>query len=97
MVIIVAQKAIEHNLDARYMAKLANCESSLIPTKRSDFIQPYGREESYGLFQIHTRVHKNVSVAQAKDPVFNAEWTAKEIKKGKAASHWVTCHKVAKS
>ncbi len=95
MVILITQKAIEHNIDAGYMARIANCESEFNPRQQSHFIQPYGREQSYGLFQIHTKVHTNVSVAQAKDPIFNTEWSAKEIKKGKAAGHWVKCHKVA--
>lgn len=95
MLILITQIAINNGIDAGYMAKMAYCESEFNPRQQSNFIQPYGREQSYGLFQIHTKVHTNVSVEQAKDPIFNTEWSAKEIKKGKAASHWVKCHKVA--
>ena len=92
---MLKEKAIENNINPTYLVKLAMCESSASSTMQSKFTQPYGREQSFGLFQIHTKVHKNVTVSQAKDPLFNAEWAITEIKKGKASRHWVHCHKVA--
>lgn len=94
---MLAYKAIENDIKPKYLIALANCESSLNPTVQSKFKQSYGQEQSFGLFQIHLKAHKNVTVEQAKDPVFNAKWAIEEIKKGKAPRHWVRCHKVASS
>lgn len=93
---MLSYKAIENNIQPKYLIKLAECESSLIPDIQSNFKQSYGREKSFGLFQIHLKAHTNVSVEQAKDPLFNTQWAINEIKKGKAPQHWVHCHKVAK-
>ena len=92
---MVKAKAIENNINPKYLLELGRCESSLNHKAQSNFMQYYGREQSYGLFQIHIKVHKNVTVEQATDPVFNTNWAITEIKKGKAARHWVRCHKVA--
>lgn len=89
-------KALENDLKPKYLITLANCESSLDPSVQSKYIQPYGREESYGLFQIHTRAHTNITVEEAKDPEFNTDWAIQEIKRGKAPQHWVHCNKIAK-
>lgn len=92
---MLAEKAIENNLSPKYLIALANCESSASTTIQSRAIQKYGREQSFGIFQIHTYAHKNITPEMAKDPIFNAEWAITEIKKGKAPQHWVRCHKVA--
>jgi len=34
---------------------IAKCESSLISNAQSHYVQSYGREESFGIFQIHAR------------------------------------------
>lgn len=92
---MLAEKAIENNLSPKYLIALANCESSASTTIQSRAIQKYGREQSYGIFQIHTYAHKNITPEMAKDPIFNTNWAIEEIKKGKAPQHWVRCHKVA--
>ena len=92
---MLAYKAIKNDISPRYLIALANCESGASTTIQSRHMQPYGREQSFGLFQIHTRAHKDITPEMAKDPIFNTEWTIKEIKKGKAPQHWVTCHKKA--
>lgn len=51
------------------------------------------REQSFGLVQIHVPVH-NVTVEQAKDPMFAIEWLAKGIAAGKA-SMWTCAQKLA--
>lgn len=93
---MLSYKAIENNIQPKYLIKLAECESSLIPDIQSNYIQSYGRELSFGLFQLHVKVHKDISIEQAKDPIFNTQWAINEIKKGKAPQHWVHCNKVAK-
>lgn len=93
---MIALKAIENDLSPKYLVKLAKCESSLNPTIQSKFQQSYGREQSFGLFQIHLKAHPHISVEQALDPVFNTTWAIEQIKKGKAPRYWVHCHKVAK-
>ena len=92
---MLAYKAIENNISPKYLIALADCESSLIPDIQSKYIQSYGREKSFGLFQIHVKAHKDVSIEEAKDPIFNTEWAIREIKEGKAPRHWVHCHKKA--
>ena len=92
---MLAEKAIENNLSPKYVIALANCESSASTTIQSRAIQKYGREQSFGIFQIHTYAHKNITPEMAKDPIFNTNWAINEIKKGKAPRHWVHCHKVA--
>ena len=94
---MIKLKAIENNLNPNYLVKLADCESSLNPKVQSKFMQSYGREQSFGLFQIHLKAHKNITVQQALDPVFNTTWAIEQIKKGKAPRYWVHCHKVASS
>jgi uncharacterized protein YifN (PemK superfamily) len=92
---MLAEKAIENNLSPKYVIALANCESSASTTIQSRAIQKYGREQSFGIFQIHTYAHKHITPEMAKDPIFNTNWAIEEIKKGKAPRHWVHCHKVA--
>lgn len=92
---MIAEKAIENNLNPKYLIKLAECESSLNPIVQSKYIQSYGQEKSFGLFQIHLKAHTDVTVEQAKDPEFNTEWAIEKIKEGKAPRYWVHCHKVA--
>jgi hypothetical protein len=92
---MLAEKAIENNLSPKYVIALANCESSASTTIQSRAIQKYGREQSFGIFQIHTYAHKDITPEMAKDPIFNTNWAIEEIKKGKAPRHWVHCHKVA--
>lgn len=92
---MLAEKAIENNIKPKYLIALANCESSASTTIQSRAIQKYGREQSFGIFQIHTYAHKDITPEMAKDPIFNTEWAITEIKKGKAPRHWVRCHKVA--
>jgi hypothetical protein len=92
---MLAEKAIENDIQPKYLIALANCESSASTTIQSQAIQKYGREQSFGIFQIHTYVHKDITPEMAKDPIFNTDWAITEIKKGKAPQHWVTCHKQA--
>mgnify|MGYP006395663605 FL=1 len=94
---MLAEKAIENDIKPKYLIALANCESSASTTIQSRAIQKYGREQSFGIFQIHTYAHKNITPEMAKDPIFNTEWAIEKKKKGKAPRHWVRCHKVASS
>ena len=57
-------------VDWRYLYVLAKYESSLNPEATNINYH----EESYGLFQINTKVH-NVTPAQAKDIEFATKWT----------------------
>lgn len=48
-----------------------------------------GREESWGLSQIHLPAHPDITKEQATDAQWALDWTAKEFSKGRA-SQW-TC------
>ena len=47
--------------DPETAVKVAKCESGLVPDIQSHHILSYGREESYGVFQIHARAWNNVA------------------------------------
>jgi len=94
---MLAQKAVENDLSPHYLIKLAECESGASSTIQSFARQPYGREQSFGIFQIHVKAHTDVTVEQAKDPEFNTNWAINRIKKGYAPKDWVHCNRVASS
>lgn len=59
---------------------------SRIPNKTG----PNGREDSWGIAQIHLPDHPTITREQAKDLTFSAEFLAKNLAQGKC-SLWSTC------
>lgn len=83
---MVAHAQKEYNLDDSFTRTL-KCESagwqniqSMIPVKGG----PNGREDSWGVAQIHLPSHPSITRAQALDPVFAINWTAQQFKAGRA-------------
>lgn len=82
---LVANTARAHHLDAHQFVEVARCESInfIDPKIQSGYPGkgPHGREDSWGIFQIHLPSHE-VTREQAQDPVFAAEWAAAKWEKG---------------
>lgn len=80
-----------YNVDPHAIINTINCESefvsgqSRIPNKTG----PNGREDSWGIAQIHLPSHPDVSKEEALDPSFSIEWMIKKWAEGKAG-RW-TC------
>lgn len=68
------------------MHHIVKCESNYRPDVQSfhpDPNSPNGREESYGLVQIHLPSHPSVSLEQATDIEFALDFLASNVKNGK--------------
>lgn len=65
--------AEKYHLEAARFLAVAICESGLNPAAVGDHGQ------SFGLFQIHLKSHKDVTREQALDPLFAVEWAAKKF------------------
>lgn len=86
------------------MDAIINCESQYHPTIQSKHVYKHsdpqrgiyagGREQSYGLVQIHLPAHPHVSYEEAIDPEFAVEFLAKNIAAGRA-NMWTCYRKVA--
>lgn len=83
---IINHFAKQYNVSADKMMKTLICESNLNPGAIGD------HGHSFGIAQIHLPSHPLVSVAQAQDPIFAAEFTAKEFARGNAKI-W-TCYRI---
>lgn len=82
----VLQMQEKYNLDDSFVRTM-QCESagwlniqSMIPAVGG----PNGREDSWGVAQIHLPSHPSITRAQALDPEFALEWSAKQFKAGNA-------------
>jgi hypothetical protein len=67
--------AVKYNVSFEEMVATMKCESGLNPNA----VNHTAREYSVGISQINLKAHPDVSVAQAKDPHFAAEFMAKEF------------------
>lgn len=68
------------------------CESGLQPNIQSsvpDPSGPNGREDSWGIAQIHLPSHPEVSRENALDPIWAIDWAAYQFSQGNA--RWWTC------
>lgn len=82
---LIRLKAREYGLNEDHMLRLANCESGFVPRQsRIPANGPNGREDSWGVFQIHLPAHPSVSREEAMDVEFSLEWTALNLKEGRA-------------
>lgn len=76
----IAFYAQKYNVSYERMYKTSFCESSLNPNA----INSTPREYSVGIAQINLKAHTHITVEQAKDVNFSAEFMAKEFSKGNA-------------
>lgn len=87
--------ATEHGLNAARFTAVVECETAHTwnPAIQSSAYNKRdgGREQSYGLVQIHLPDHSDISIAQAKDPNFALTFMAKEWTANRANS-W-TCYR----
>ena len=79
----IQEKAEHYNVSASEMNRVIQCESTGSTTIQSWQIQPYGRELSFGLVQIHLPAHPNITKEQAIDPTFAIDFLAKNFAEGR--------------
>ncbi len=72
--------AEEYKVDPNLLYLTVKCESGLNPKA----INHTTKEYSVGIAQINLKAHKNITEAQAKDPVFSAKFIAKEFAANRA-------------
>jgi len=77
---VIALYAERYNVSYEKMYKTSFCESSLNPNA----INSTDREYSVGIAQINLKAHTHITVEQAKDIYFSAEFMAKEFARGNA-------------
>lgn len=78
----IEKRAVEYGVSAAEMDRVIRCESGYDIDIQSHWIQPYGREQSWGLAQIHLPAHPNVTKEQAIDPEFAIRFMAKHFAQG---------------
>lgn len=71
--------AATYDVSATVMHKVISCES----TYDYNAVNKTQKEYSVGLVQINRMAHPNITLEQAKDPIFATEFLAKNLKKGK--------------
>lgn len=73
--------AIKYGLNVEHFKAVIACEShwkTNVQSQYPDPTGPNGKEDSWGLVQIHLPSHREVTRAEAIDPAFAVEWMAKE-------------------
>ena len=81
---IVEDAAIRHNVSYETMARIITCESNWNTQIQSrHYYKSGGREQSFGLVQIHLPAHPTISKEDALDPYFAADFLAINLAKGK--------------
>lgn len=87
--------AEKHGVSAAALRAVIYCENkSLNPLAQSGYISatgPNGREDSWGLVQIHLPSHPNITKAQAQDVDFSLNFIAQAFAEGKQ-SLWSCWH-----
>ena len=92
---LIDEKSAEYNVSASLMRKVIHCEStgsSTIQSLHRDPTGPNGREDSWGLAQIHLPDHPTVTQEQAVDKEFAVTFLAKNLSEGRG--WWWTCYKI---
>lgn len=74
--------ALEHHISPTALKNLVKSESSWNPKAKGDFNAKKGTYCSYGLAQINICAHPKITKAQALDPEWALDWTAKQIANG---------------
>jgi soluble lytic murein transglycosylase-like protein len=96
--LLIDQYAKKYSVDPSEMRAVINCESGFDPSTQSMVPAPSGpngREDSWGLAQIHLPAHSDISRAQAVDPDFALNFMAYNFSVGNK-SIW-TCYTQLKS
>jgi len=88
---MVERYALKYNVSASQMKAVITCESGWNPTIQSLHTNKGGREQSFGLAQIHAPSHPHVTYEQATDPEFSIQFMAKAFSEGKQGM-W-SCYK----
>lgn len=71
---IAESLVIANDLNKHQFFATIQCESGWDPDIQSNYIQDYGREDSWGISQIHLRAHTTITREQATDPVWALNW-----------------------
>lgn len=83
--------AINNKIPVGLFLSVAACESGWVADVQSHAYHNGKRENSWGIFQINLDAHGDeVTLAQAKDPYFNIQWSAS--KWDDAPHHWKVCY-----
>jgi hypothetical protein len=89
---LILQKSAEYGVDPVVMIDVIRCESGFIEDVQSRlYYKTGGREQSYGLVQIHLPHHPTVTYEQAIDPEFAIDFLARHLSEGKG--YLWTCHR----
>ena len=83
-IIYVASK---EGVDVTKALAVARCESRLNPLARNTT----NKEDSIGVFQINTKVHKDITVEEAQNPFRNINWAMEHLIQGKWWM-WKNCY-----
>jgi len=79
----IEEQAAKYGKNAEHLKKIVQCESGYDVDIQSGHMLSYGREQSFGLAQIHLPSHPTVSYEEAIDPKFAIEFLAKNYGKVK--------------
>lgn len=87
----IENAAERYGIDPVRFLNTAKCEDpGLIPNQQSNYMYKGKRENSWGIYQINLDAHPEISIASATDPVFAANWSAKEWSEG--LEHQWSCY-----
>lgn len=84
---LAREKADKYGVSQETFVRVMKCESMNFEHNGQSFIEangPNGREDSWGVVQIHLPSHK-VTKEQALDPEWALEWAAKQFSEGNAS------------
>lgn len=91
---LIKQDAQIYGVDATKLTRTLNCESQGWQNIQSELLKstgPNGREDSWGLAQIHLPDHPNISRSEALDETWSIAWAASHF--GDHASWW-SCYQI---
>jgi hypothetical protein len=97
---VITEAAKKYHVNREILYDTLDCESQhfvdiKIQSGYRDTSGPNGKEDSWGVAQIHLPAHRDISKEQAQDPVFAINWTAQQFASG-GASQW-TCYRLIKA
>lgn len=88
----IAAEAQLSGVDPKIALYIADNESKLGigQSRYLDPTGPNGREDSWGVWQIHLSAHKDITRAQAQDIFWSTEWAMQQLKNGNCKI-WTEC------
>ena len=78
----IEEQAAKYGTSAATLKRIVKCESGYVTDIQSNHVLKYGREQSFGLAQIHLPSHPDISYEQAIDPEFAIAYLAKHYAQG---------------